>query len=302
VTNLLQFLQAAAKAQGSHVAVAGEDTPFNPDEYLGAHYEELNKLVGMASVKKDVVEMTNLIKISNERQAQGMKVPKVSLHVVFCGSPGTGKTTVARIIGKLYRSLGVLKKGHCVETDRAGLVGEYLGQTAPKTLEVLNKARGGVLFIDEAYTLAPKGAHGDMFGQEAIDTILKFMEDHRDDFVVIIAGYQGDMDRFLGSNPGLQSRFNKFFNFEDYTPDELLEIFEKLCRASDYHPTEGALATLRDKLIQLYEHRDHTFGNARLVRNIFEKALRLQATRLMHHPELGRDALTQIASADIPSD
>ncbi len=299
IRGLLDFLQRAAKAQGAPVQIEGKEREFDPDAFLSAHYEELDGLVGMASVKADLVELTNLMKINSARRAQGMKIPKVSLHVVFCGSPGTGKTTIARIIGKLYRSLGVLKRGHCIETDRAGLVAEYIGQTAPKTLEVLNKAKGGVLFIDEAYTLTPSGAGND-FGQEAVDTILKFMEDHRDELVVIVAGYQAEISRFINSNPGLQSRFNKFFFFEDYTPDELLEIFQRLCRSSDYHPSEAALSVIHARLKRLYEERDHTFGNARLVRNIFEKALSMQANRLMREQAKDRDALTAILPSDIP--
>lgn len=299
IRGLFEFIQQAAKTQGAPVQIAGSEIVFDPDVLLAAHEEELDALVGMDTVKADIHELTNLMKINIARRSQGMKIPKVSLHVVFCGSPGTGKTTVARIIGKLYRSLGVLKKGHCIETDRAGLVGEYVGQTAPKTLEVLNRARGGVLFIDEAYTLTPGGSGND-YGQEAVDTILKYMKDHRDELVVIVAGYQAEISRFINSNPGLQSRFNKFFYFEDYTPDELLEIFVRVCRASEYHPNEAAISVMHDKLKRLYEQRDHTFGNARLVRNIFEKALSIQASRLIRENTHHRESLTQLLPMDIP--
>jgi Holliday junction resolvasome RuvABC ATP-dependent DNA helicase subunit len=299
VKGLLDFLQCAAKSQGAPVEIHGEESDFAPDEFLAVHYAEIDALVGMESVKRDLIELTNLVKINIARKAQGMKVPKISLHMVFCGSPGTGKTTIARIIGKIYRSLGVLSKGHCVEIDRSGLVAEYVGQTAPKTLAALEQALGGVLFIDEAYTLTPADAGKD-FGQEAVDTILKFMEDHRDEFVVIVAGYQAEISRFITSNPGLQSRFNKYFYFEDYTPDELLEIFMERCRESDYIPAEIAVETIYARLHAAYQQRDHTFGNARLVRNIFEKSLARQANRLMREGTSDRASLSEIVAADIP--
>jgi len=299
VNGLLEFLQQAAKSEGAPVEIQGEESDFDPDEFLGVHYNEINALVGMDSVKNDLIELTNLMKINIARKAQGMKIPKISLHMVFCGSPGTGKTTIARIIGKIYRSLGVLSKGHCVEIDRAGLVAEYVGQTAPKTLAVLEKARGGVLFIDEAYTLTPADSGKD-FGQESVDTILKFMEDHRDEIVVIVAGYQAEISRFINSNPGLQSRFNKYFYFQDYTPAELLEIYQRICRASDYIPAEMAVETIYGRLNVAYQERDHTFGNARLVRNVFEKSLSLQANRLMRDRTSDRASLGEIMAADIP--
>ena len=208
-----------------------------------------------------------------------MKTPDMSFHLVFSGNPGTGKTTVARIVGKVYSALGILSKGHMVEVDRSGLVAGYVGQTAIKTKEVVDKALGGVLFIDEAYTLAPENADKD-FGQEAIDTILKAMEDHRDDFVVIVAGYATLMPRFIDSNPGLKSRFNKYLYFEDYNGDQLFEIFQGRVKRNDYRLDEAAEAAVKDHLQELYEDRDGSFGNARDVRNLFEKIVAAQADRV----------------------
>lgn len=240
---------------------------------------ELNELIGLDVVKKDVDSLVNLVKVRRLRQERGMKTPDMSFHLVFSGNPGTGKTTVARIVGKVYSALGILSKGHLVEVDRSGLVAGYVGQTAIKTQEVITKALGGVLFIDEAYTLAPENADKD-FGQEAIDTILKAMEDHRDDFVVIVAGYATLMPRFIDSNPGLKSRFNKYLYFEDYNGDELFEIFQGRVKRNDYRLDEAAEAAVKDHLQELYEDRDDNFGNARDVRNLFEKIVAAQADRV----------------------
>ena len=199
--------------------------------------------------------------------------------LVFSGNPGTGKTTVARIVGKVYSALGILSKGHLVEVDRSGLVAGYVGQTAIKTKEVVDRALGGVLFIDEAYTLSPENSDKD-FGQEAIDTILKAMEDHRDDFVVVVAGYATLMPRFIDSNPGLKSRFNKYLYFEDYNGEQLFEIFQGRVERNDYTLDEAAGAAVKDHLQELYEDRDGNFGNARDVRNLFEKIVAAQADRV----------------------
>ena len=193
----------------------------------GDPYKELDELIGLGSVKKEVRSLANFVKLQKQREAQGLKTAKVSFHLVFYGSPGTGKTTVARIVGRIYKDLGVLKKGHTVETDRGGLVAKYMGQTALKTDTVIRQALDGVLFIDEAYSLASTSEND--YGKEAIDTILKVMEDNRDDLIVIVAGYPELMDRFLHSNPGLESRFNKFIYFEDYTGEELYNIFWLMC-------------------------------------------------------------------------
>ena len=193
----------------------------------GDPYKELDDLIGLESVKKEVRSLANFVKVQKEREAQGLKTAKVSYHLVFYGSPGTGKTTVARIVGRIYKDLGVLKKGHTVETDRGGLVAKFMGQTALKTDTVVQQALDGVLFIDEAYSLVPEDGNGSDYGQEAISTLLKRMEDYRDRLVVIIAGYKNEMQRFIDSNPGLQSRFNRYIDFPDYTGAELADVYEE---------------------------------------------------------------------------
>ncbi len=227
-----------------------------------------------------------------------MKCPDMSFHLVFSGNPGTGKTTVARIVGKVYSALGLLSKGHLVEVDRSGLVAGYVGQTAIKTQEVIQKALGGVLFIDEAYSLAPENADKD-FGQEAIDTILKAMEDHRDDFVVIVAGYASLMPRFIDSNPGLKSRFNKYLYFEDYDGAQLYDIFKGRVERNDYRLDQPAQEAVREHLTELYEDRDDNFGNARDVRNLFEKIVANQADRVAKLEAPTDEDILTITTADL---
>ena len=250
-----------------------------PKPTLEEALAELDALIGLDVVKKDVDSLVNLVKVRKLRQERGLKTPDMSFHLVFSGNPGTGKTTVARIVGKVYSALGILSKGHLVEVDRSGLVAGYVGQTAIKTKEVIGKALGGVLFIDEAYTLSPENADKD-FGQEAIDTLLKAMEDHRDDFVVIVAGYASLMPRFIDSNPGLKSRFNKYLFFEDYNGEQLFEIFQGRVARNDYKLDGAAEAAVKEHLQELYEDRDQNFGNARDVRNLFEKIVAAQADRV----------------------
>ena len=252
--------------------------------------ETLEKLIGLTTIKDDVKELTAFVKVQKARKDQGLKSVPVSLHLVFTGNPGTGKTTVARIIANIYKQIGVLSKGQLVEVDRSGLVAGYVGQTAIKTTEQINKAKGGVLFIDEAYSLAQKD---DAFGQEAIDTILKAMEDNRDDFVVIVAGYTEPMKKFINSNPGLKSRFNKYIEFPDYSIDELEQIFYMNCNKYDYKVEENVKHQVRALITARKIENIDNFANAREVRNLFEEIITNQARRIsgMENPT-GEDMMT----------
>ena len=263
----------------------------------GDPYEELDELIGLESVKEEVRTLANFARIQKMRADKGLKNPKMSYHLVFTGSPGTGKTTVARIVARIYKDLGILKQGHLVETDRSGLVGKYVGQTAPKTNAIVDSALNGVLFIDEAYALAQKGAQD--YGDEAISTLLKRMEDDRDKLVVIVAGYPDEMKRFIESNPGLKSRFNKYINFPDYTPQELFDIFGLYLRKNEYTLAPDAAAYLREALERVVKNKDRNFGNARYVRNVFEKTIEHQANRLSKKSDLDKNALTEITLEDI---
>ena len=269
-----------------------------PEVTLEDAMAELNQLIGLEAVKEDVENLINLVKVRKLRQERGLKSPDLSLHLVFSGNPGTGKTTVARIVGKIYRALGILSKGHLVEVDRSGLVAGYVGQTAIKTQEVIQNALGGILFIDEAYSLAPEDGGKD-FGQEAIDTVLKAMEDHRDDLVVIVAGYDELMPRFIDSNPGLKSRFNKYLHFADYNGQQLYEILLSQTQRSDYRLSEEAAERLKDYLEELYQHRDQNFGNARDVRNLFEKLVAAQANRVAALPSPTDEEILTITAEDL---
>ena len=259
---------------------------------------ELDSLIGLASVKKEVQTLTNFIKIQQKRAEQGLKSSSVSYHCVFTGNPGTGKTTVARIVADIYKNLGVLKKGHLVETDRAGLVAEYVGQTAVKTNKIIDSALDGVLFIDEAYSLVGGGESD--YGKEAVATLLKRMEDDRERLVVILAGYTKDMKQFIDSNPGLQSRFNRYIEFPDYTPDELYQIFALSLKKYDYHVTDDAKVALQHFFEEAVAHKDANFGNGRFVRNIFEKVLEHQANRLASESNLTTERLSEITIEDLP--
>lgn len=264
----------------------------------GDPYKELDELIGLESVKEEVHTIANFAKIQQQRKAQGLKVPKMSFHLVFTGSPGTGKTTVARIVARIYKDLGILKSGHTVETDRSGLVAEYVGQTATKTNAVIDSALNGVLFIDEAYALVPENAGSD-YGQEAISTLLKRMEDDRDKLVVIIAGYPDEMQRFIDSNPGLQSRFTRYINFPDYSEQELYDIFQFYLSKNQYTITDDAAQLLKNNLNYVVAHKTKNFGNARYVRNLFERAVEQQANRLSAKRSISDDELSVLTKEDI---
>ena len=258
---------------------------------------KLEALVGLNAVKHDVNGLINLLKIQKMRESRGLRNDEMSLHLVFSGNPGTGKTTVARLLAELYRELGVLSKGHLVEVDRSGLVGGYVGQTAIKVKEVVDKALGGVLFIDEAYSLSSRGDTD--YGIEAIDTLLKAMEDNRGDLIIIVAGYPDKMLGFLKSNPGLQSRFNKFIVFEDYAPDELFAIFKTMCDKSGITMQDETAEYVKQFFEHRYITRDDNYANARDVRNFFEKAMSNQANRLATQDDISDEELSLLVVEDV---
>ena len=287
--------QVQTSGGGTNAPKAEEKEPEKPnfDELM----EQLDSLVGLDTVKKEVKNLINLVKVRKLRQENDLPVPPMSFHMVFLGNPGTGKTTVARLISGLYAAIGVLSKGQLIEVDRSGLVAGYVGQTALKTQEVIQSALGGVLFIDEAYSLASGGEND--FGREAIETLLKAMEDHRDDLVVIVAGYTGPMEKFIHSNPGLESRFNRYFFFPDYDGNQLTEIFRIQCKKNSYTLTPEADEAALKMFTRLYEERDENFGNGRDVRNCFEDMVVRQSNRVAALENPSKEDLMTVKPEDL---
>ena len=286
-----------AQTSGGETTAKAEEKKEEPKPDFDALMAELNELVGLEEVKRDIKNLVNLMKVRKLREQNDLPVPPMSLHMVFLGNPGTGKTTVARIVSGLYAAIGVLEKGQLVEVDRSGLVAGYVGQTALKTQEVIKKAIGGVLFIDEAYSLASGGEND--FGREAIETILKAMEDHRDELIVIVAGYTGPMEKFINSNPGLESRFNKYIFFPDYNGEQLMEMFRIRCKKNGYTLTEEADKAATEAFTDLYENRGDNFGNGRDVRNCFEDMVVRQSNRVAAMEAPSKDDLMAVLPEDL---
>ena len=284
---------------GGQSAPAPAETPEKAEEILETIEDlkkELESYIGLAVVKHEVESLVNLVTIQKLRKENDLPVEDISLHLVFSGNPGTGKTMIARLMSRIYKVLGILSKGHLVETDRSGLVAGFVGQTAIKTSDVIKKALGGVLFIDEAYALT--GSTENDYGQEAVNTLLKAMEDNRDDLVVIVAGYPLLMQGFIKSNPGLESRFNRFLYFADYSAKEMLDIFDMRCKKSGYTVDNETHKQLEEYLKRFAEN-NRSFGNARGVRNLFERAVSAQANRLAKEKDVSRDELMRLSAEDI---
>lgn len=268
------------------------------DDTLEKVMTELNELIGLDNIKKNVEDLTNFLKVQKIREEKGLKTNQNSLHAVFMGPPGTGKTTVARMLGRIFKHLGYLKRGHLVETDRAGMVAGYVGQTAIKADEIITAAADGVLFIDEAYALSSGGLND--FGNEAIEVLLKRMEDLRENLVVVVAGYPDEMEVFIQSNPGLQSRFNRYFTFDHYKPETLLEIFKLYAGKADFELTEDAADKISEIIDRVYEKRHRGFGNARTMRNLFEKIIERQANRIVNLDPITEEILITLTEEDVP--
>jgi len=293
--NVLEKYRDISRAnKGNEVTVNNSE----PEETLEDIQKELDELIGLEDIKFEINTLINLTRINNIRKMRGLKTVTMSRHMVFMGSPGTGKTTIARIVSRIYKVLGVLSKGHLVETDRAGLVAGYVGQTASNVKKVVESAIGGILFIDEAYSLTYSDSAAD-FGQEAVDTIVKLMEDNRDNLIVIVAGYEQEMKDFINSNPGLKSRFNKYINFKDYTAEELFDIFMMLVNKNMFIIDEEAKLYMKKLLDE--KSTEEGFGNGRGVRNCFEKLLEIQANRIVSVENISDSDLQTITKDDIIS-
>jgi len=280
-------------------SINSDVTSISEKDSLEIVLQELEQLIGLEEVKKDVCELINLLEIQKKRSAQGLKNIEVTLHTVFLGPPGTGKTSVARLLSRIFKHLGFLSKGQMYETDREGMIAGYVGQTAAKVDKVVEESLGGVLFIDEAYALT-QNAMGNDYGPEAVNTLLKRMEDHREDLAVVVAGYTEPMKDFIESNPGLRSRFNRFFRFNHFTPEQLFLIFENFCKASDFVIDADAKEKLTDTFELLFSKKDENFGNARVVRNLFEKCVQNQANRIINLPLINQEVLKTFTEIDIP--
>jgi stage V sporulation protein K len=290
-------VENALKAPQVKESSANESKEIN-FENLDTVLNKLNSLVGLQNVKTEILELINFLKIQKLREERGLQTKPLSRHFVFYGNPGTGKTTVARLLSQIFHQLGILSKGHLVETDRSGLVAGYVGQTALKVSEVVNSAIGGILFIDEAYSLNSGGDTD--FGQEAIDTLIKLMEDNREDLIVIVAGYPNEMEGFVASNPGLRSRFNRFLLFNDYDSEELVDIFLVFAENNGYSISDSTKQKVSDVFTYLHNNKSKNFSNARLVRNLFEKSINNQANRIVEMDEIDEDSLSKIEQSDIP--
>jgi len=281
------------KSENSQVSFPPED------DTLEKVLAELNEMVGLEKVKTDINELVNLLEIQKKRTKEGLKNVDIALHTVFLGPPGTGKTSVARLLSRIFKHLGFLSKGQMYETDREGMVAGYVGQTATKVDAVVTESIGGVLFVDEAYALT-QTTLGNDYGAEAVNTMLKRMEDHRNDLAVVVAGYTEPMKMFVESNPGLRSRFNRYFHFDHFKPEELFQIFESFCKKSDFILTPEAAEKLKDTFELLYAKKDEGFGNARVIRNIFEKCVQNQANRIVVLKEINALVLKTLTEQDIP--
>jgi AAA+ superfamily predicted ATPase len=307
LTNLTYQLLNGDAARAQQILTrleSGDEEPVKPTpvkmpkEDLETCLAELTKLAGLANVKAEIESLVRFLEINKARQLHDLKGAAMSLHMVFSGNPGTGKTTVARIVSRIFSALGVLENGHLVETDRLGLVGQYVGHTAKKTDDLVNQALDGVLFVDEAYALVAGGEND--FGREAIDTLVKRMEDFRERLIVIVAGYPDDMKRFIDTNPGLQSRFTIHLNFEDYTAPELVTIFKGFCEKNQYTLAPEAEVALETRTAAELKAAGRGFGNGRHMRNLFEKAIRKHAVRLcMRKREWSKDELSQLTTEDL---